>query len=558
MRSNDVAGLNFRNLGTVTCLSLFIPVIFNSCQGGFEARGVSMLDSSSLCRAPLKQDLLNKFSLEKSPYLSPFSKGKLFGRSLQSIEEVAFKLGSHSELLQKNQRLALSIDNSCLTTTLYEGRDYFSSINFGHSTISDELRVQTYSYTVPEEVSYHNFSRLVEEDPCIIGVGKSRTYSTSSLSDTYNDPDIYLQGHLANIKADSTYNEIFSTTWGIPSHSFHKVKVAIIDTGVYYNHPDLKPQMYHPNGNPNLWGVDATTLGNESTNYGPSDIAPNGHGTHVAGLVGALANNKYGVAGLMPHGIELMAIKVFTKDTQDFDGDGDSEEILASTEAVVKGIEWAIEHEVDVINLSLSRNEVIQSATDLDDPIYEAALIRALNAGIAVVIAAGNGEDNIGRKLDESKFMTFPAYFGHKYPGIITVGALDAQTGFRSSFSNFSDKYVEIFAPGSHSGEGGIVSTGSSPLIRTNKLNGTSQAAPLISATIAITIGLIETNYQGQKPSPAELERLVVEGANTSSLLFSDAVKGRKLDMSTVLSSIQKSYPATASPQISDRLPGCI
>lgn len=112
------------------------------------------------------------------------------------------------------------------------------------------------------------------------------------------------------------------------------ITVAVLDTGVDYNQPDLKDNMWH----------DPMT-GAIGYDFAYEDADPmdgNGHGTHVAGIIAAVANNGLGVAGVAP-GVKIMAVKVL-KDT----GDGTSD-------IVVQGIHYAAERGAKVINMSYDR-----------------------------------------------------------------------------------------------------------------------------------------------------------------------------------------------------------
>ncbi len=255
------------------------------------------------------------------------------------------------------------------------------------------------------------------------------------------------QWGLAMIKAP----EAWDTTMG-------SVTVAVIDTGVDSSHEDLA-------GN-----LDMA----RAANFVEAGKAPHddfGHGTHVAGIIGAIANNGVGVAGVAPQ-VKLMPIRVLGVDG-------------GSTAALIQGIDHAVSKGAKVINLSLGSSQASRSEQE--------AINRAISKGVTVVAAAGN-EALSGNPLN------YPAALS----GVISVGALGripvngAMLLSRAEYSCFNP-YVAIAAPGSD-----ILSTvptqfGNAP----DKggayayASGTSMAAPMISGVAA----LILSRHPDWKPS---------------------------------------------------------
>jgi subtilisin family serine protease len=152
--------------------------------------------------------------------------------------------------------------------------------------------------------------------------------------------------------------------------------VAVVDTGVAANHPDLAGRV--------LPGYDATGAGT-----GGAD--DNGHGTAVAGIVAAKTGNDEGIAGVAS-GVSILPVKVLDADGYGYDSD------------VAEGVRWAADHDADVINMSLSG---LGSTTVLSD-----AVAYARSRGVVLVAAVGNF---IGGAL------TYPA----SYPNVLSVGATD-------------------------------------------------------------------------------------------------------------------------------------
>src|SRR5919107_4262027 len=165
-----------------------------------------------------------------------------------------------------------------------------------------------------------------------------------------NDPRRGEQWNLDLIESDAAH----ATATGTGA------KIAVVDTGVAAGHPDLAGQI--------LPGHDFVQ--NDGT---PQD--GNGHGTHVSGIALAVEGNGVGVSSVAP-GAKLLPVRVL-----DDAGGGTSEDVAA-------GIDWARTHGAHVINLSLGSDVPIIGAAGGDD--IDAAIRRAIAAGIVVVAASGN------------------------------------------------------------------------------------------------------------------------------------------------------------------------
>ncbi len=218
------------------------------------------------------------------------------------------------------------------------------------------------------------------------------------------------------------------------------VEVAVVDTGIEMSHPDLNVVAY----------FDAVAEGGGDSADGED---PNGHGTHVAGTIGAIADGE-GVVGVAP-GVPLHAVRVL-------DGDG-----AGYTSDIVAGLEYIADNpEIKVVNMSLGG-----AMSSGADPMADA--IEALeDMGIVVCIAAGNeGQDTAN---------VTPA--GHDL-GIV-VSAYDASGGDRgfASFSNYGDE-VDIAAPG-------VAIESTWPGGEYASLSGTSMATPAVAGAAAVAIAI--------------------------------------------------------------------
>ncbi|WP_238457381.1 S8 family peptidase [Alkalihalophilus pseudofirmus] len=205
------------------------------------------------------------------------------------------------------------------------------------------------------------------------------------------------------------------------------VRVAVIDTGVDFNHNDLTV-------------IDSVSFVQEEETANDE----NGHGTHVAGIIAANGT----LLGTAPNS-ELYVVKALDKNGTGFHSN------------VVKGIEWALERDIDVINLSIGGNHPSRT--------LEQAIQKAYENGVLLVAAGGNN----GTASGSEPTVEYPA----KYEQVIAVAATDANDN-RASFSATGPE-IEVSAPGV-----GVISTylnGGHA-----RMSGTSMAAPHVSGHLAL------------------------------------------------------------------------
>jgi subtilisin family serine protease len=211
--------------------------------------------------------------------------------------------------------------------------------------------------------------------------------------------------------------------------------VAVVDTGVDGSHPDLTGVV--------LPGADIVS------GSGDARTDPNGHGTHVAGVVAAVADNGVGGAGLAT-GASILPVRVMGADGTGWDSDA------------AKGVVWAADHGATVVNLSFGGSD--------PSPVMDSAVKYALGHGVSVVVAAGNAGDS-----------TNPVEWPAADPGVIAVGALDA-SGVRPAWSS-TGPHLAVTAPGVD-----ILSTVPTAISASGYAtwSGTSMAAPFVSAAVAL------------------------------------------------------------------------
>jgi subtilisin len=215
-----------------------------------------------------------------------------------------------------------------------------------------------------------------------------------------------------------------------------RIRVGIIDTGINTSHPDLKGNI-----------VEGVSTLDDSTSY-EDDY---GHGTHIAGIIGA--NSSYGITGINPY-VDIYAVKAFNKS-----GKGNLADII-------EGMDWLLRRQVNVINMSFSTSET--------NSTFVRVIQAAYSRGVIMVAAAGNDGGPVN----------YPA----KFPEVVAVSATDSNDRI-ADFSCFGPE-INFCAPGVNIRS---VWLNSSYAVK----SGTSFAAPHITGVVADVL-----NYYGMmKPS---------------------------------------------------------
>ncbi len=221
------------------------------------------------------------------------------------------------------------------------------------------------------------------------------------------------------------------------------VTVGVIDTGVQETNPDLAGRILQEYQFRLLGRFNGFTTGD-----------PNGHGTHVAGIIAAQATNGVGIEGAAP-GVKIQPVQVLGSDGSGFSSD------------VANGISWAVGAGVQVINLSLG---------GADSAVINAAIDYAHTRGVVVVAAAGN---TYSAPAPGTNAPTYPAASGKTIAVAATTnyGTVSAPVQLHANYST-TGAYVSVAAPGT-----AIVSTYGTGWAT---LSGTSMATPYVSAAAAL------------------------------------------------------------------------
>ena len=325
----------------------------------------------------------------------------------------------------------------------------------------------------------HDVQSALDELADIPGIAGAQPNFTYQLQDNLtaaeaaqatavNDPKAPSQWALDSIDAYEA--------WGL-AQTNKQVTVALVDSGCRTDHEDLKDNI--------VATYDATGKG------GITDNDAGSHGTHVAGIIAARANNKLGVAGAS-YNAGILPVRVI-------DSEG-----IATTESLVRAYSYimtnASKYNIKVVNMSLgatvfdeyvdvlAQGSSTDESDDESDALFEESIQKAYDAGILTVCSAGNDAGQTRSLSDGTRYRAEGAY--HNYPSdyvdcAMSVIALQrGTTPTIASYSNYNiegEKTKDISAPGSS-----IFSTLKGSTSSYGTKSGTSMAAPHVSAVAAL------------------------------------------------------------------------
>ncbi len=308
------------------------------------------------------------------------------------------------------------------------------------------------------------------------------------ISDDVDDPDNLLWG-MHNIgqtggMADADIDA--PEAWDLHTDA-NDIIVAVLDTGIDYNHPDLAANLWDPN--------DSVSYGYDFYNDDSDPIDDNGHGTHVAGTIGAAGNNSVGVAGVCWK-VKIMSLKLFSST-----GYGHPASWVADA---VEAIEYAVDNGATVLNNSW--------VGPFSQPIKD-AIVYTQDAGAIFVVAAGN---------DYSSQARYPARYDCE--NIISVLATD-HDDLKADFSIRNAVSVALGAPGVD-----IFSTRPTYSISGLPLDygmesGTSMATPHVAGACA----LVWSYHPGW--TWQEVKEAILGGVDIKSDLTGKCVTGGRLNL---------------------------
>lgn len=276
--------------------------------------------------------------------------------------------------------------------------------------------------------------------------------------------------------------------WNI-SEGSRDVIVAVIDTGIDAGHQDLSKNIWHNTENSNEYGWNFVT--NQ-----PNPRDKHGHGTHVAGIIGALADLDAGVSGVV-HKVSIMPVKYYS----------DLNPGSVNLRNAVKAINYAVDHGAQIINYSGGGPEFCE-----DEYL---AIKRAEQRGILFVAAAGNEHQN----ADFIGNYYYPS--SYRLSNIISVAATDINNDLIPS-SNWGHNKVDVAAPGEN-----IFST--LPGGRYGYMSGTSQATAFVTGIAALLLS------QNPNLTPVQIKQIIMKSVDHFSNLKGKVASGGRVNAYSAL-----------------------
>jgi thermitase len=341
------------------------------------------------------------------------------------------------------------------TSTLVPGLRRYrlpEGVDRGSWMLTAEVREDLY-YIEPNYVVYRDLRREVRPEPESAPAPWERRGGTSlvaTLAEWVDDPYLSAQWALTT-RVGLHPDEAWKVTRGQPT-----VRVAVIDTGVQTDHPDLRENLVPG------WDVIA---------HSPRISDHHGHGTHVSGIIAARSGNGTGIEGVAGRA-SIVPLRAVPDQGDEADAN------------IIEALEKAVELGARVANCSFGKKESSQAVADV--------ITAAGEKGLLVVVASGNDGDDL------NVHPHFPASFGT--PNMVVVASYDKR-GNLASTSNTGVGKVDLAAPGVK-----IYSTYNDGEYR--YLSGTSMASPQVAGVAALLLSV--------RPglSPADLKRLLVESVD--------------------------------------------
>jgi hypothetical protein len=351
-----------------------------------------------------------------------------------------------------------------------------------------------------------------QDHPCVEYMEPNYKFKLETTSVTRkkpNDPEFNQLWGLEKIQAEKA--------WDIHTGN-SDVIIAVIDTGVDYNHPDLKYNMWKNPGEIAANGIDDDNNGYIDDIYGydfandkSEPMDDNSHGSHVAGIIAASGDNTKGITGVN-WSAKIMALKVTQYGS-------------INTDDAISAIEYAKLMGAKIINASWHID-----ADDHPKALYDAIQV-AKDAGILFVTAAGNKSRNID---SDNPFACLQCPASYDLDNIISVAATDENDSLYSR-SNFGNISIDIAAPGTN-----IYS--SIPNSSYTKNSGTSMAAPYVTG-VASLLWSKNPNFTYR-----EVKDIILSNVDQIDVLKEKTVSGGRLNAYKTLHNTNSTVTRTKKP----------
>ena len=407
--------------------------------------------------------------------------------------------------------LALPKEVAMVSQTLAQAESREKVRTVRHYPRFDGLRV----IEVPGEESVDRYIKRLEATGLYAFVERDRLLYAQALP---SDPD-FVSGAQWSLRNTGQSNgkpgaDIKAVdAWDVVTDA-SSVLVAVIDSGARLDHPDLVANLWRNlgesgNGRENngidddgdgyiddVFGINATVARSHPDSGNPADDDGIGHGTAVAGVIGAVGNNGLGVTGVAWKA-QIMVLKFLTSD-----GTG-------ATSDAIECMDYAVAKGAKIINASYGSSVMSQAES--------AAMQRIKNAGIIMVAASGNDG------LNNDEIPHYPA--NHAFENIVAVGA-STRTDQPAVLSNYGNGKVDLFAPGMEIRT--LTRVAQEPYAA---VSGTSFAAPHVTGALA----LIKSLYP--QDTPRESINRLLRGVDHVDAFVGKAQSSGRLNLARALAS---------------------
>ncbi len=270
-------------------------------------------------------------------------------------------------------------------------RDLIYNDEYNSKTEEEKCLARTYLFEAPQNA---DLDTVLQEMGLKDDVEYVQVDELNQIYFTPNDQELDKLWGIKKIECEAAWDQ----------SQGEDIIVAVLDTGVDYNHPDMRE---------NMWANEDGSFGFDFSDDDNDPMDFHGHGSHVAGTIGAVGNNEIGIIGVAPK-VSIMAIKIFPN---------------AFDSVIANALRWAVDNGAKVLNNSwgpMNRRPSI--------PVIEDAIDYVNSKGGICVFAAGNSNDDTQH------------YSPANMQSVITVGATDSEDR-RAGFSNWGSS-VDIAAPG--------------------------------------------------------------------------------------------------------------
>ena len=347
-------------------------------------------------------------------------------------------------------------------------------------------------------------------------------------TDPPNDPRY---AELWGLNQESDVDIDAPEAWKIRNNATTSI-VGVVDTGVDYNHEDLRANMWkNPleianNGiDDDANGYIDDIYGIDTYNYDSDPMDDAGHGTHVSGTIGAKGNNNLGVIGVAPN-VKIMGLKFLGAD-----GSGYTDAAIEAINYLI-AIKQAHQNRTDAANYQRMILSNSWGGGEYSNALYD-AINNAKNANILFIAAAGNDG------INTDTWMQYPA--GYDIANVVSVGSSTSSEDV-SYFSNYGCASVDLFAPGSD-----ILSTVPTSLYSSGYevFSGTSMATPHVSGAAALLWAKAASSTNWSKVKAALMNSVEQQPAYADK-----AISQGRLNLLNALSSVNLNKPSifSASP----------